>query len=234
MCWVLVLICGIFHCSPQTLVVVCGLSCSVAGKNLVPWPRIKPEYSALQGRFLTTVPQGSPYTWILCVLSSFSRVQLFVTLWTVARQAPLSVGFSRQESWSGLPCPPPGDLPDPGIEPGSPALGVWSFSPWTTREVPPLTIFKARSHWVVVAWVCPQVDFCLTILEGVVFRESPGHGVIALEQPQCIPVNTAKFPFKLTADTHLSHTSSTDYSPLQQCRTLFVCFLWLKRRVARN
>ena len=47
-----------------------------------------------------------------------SLVQLFVTPWTVARQAPLSMGFSRQGSWSGLPCPPPGDLPDPGIEPG--------------------------------------------------------------------------------------------------------------------
>ena len=52
----------------------------------------------------------------VCVLSHFSRVQLFVTLWTVALQAPLSMGFSRQEYWSGLPCPPPGDLPDPGIE----------------------------------------------------------------------------------------------------------------------
>ena len=40
----------------------------------------------------------------------------FVTLWTVAHQAPLSMGFSSQEYWSGLPCPPPGDLPDPGIE----------------------------------------------------------------------------------------------------------------------
>ena len=43
-----------------------------------------------------------------------------VTLWTIARQAPLSMGFSRQEYWSGLPCPPLGDLPDPGIEPTSP------------------------------------------------------------------------------------------------------------------
>ena len=41
---------------------------------------------------------------------------------SVAHQAPLSMGFSRQEHWSGLPCPPPGDLPDPGVEPGSPAL----------------------------------------------------------------------------------------------------------------
>ena len=50
------------------------------------------------------------------VLSCFSRVQCFETLWTVAHQAPLSMGFSRQEYWSGLPCPPPGDLPDPGID----------------------------------------------------------------------------------------------------------------------
>ena len=53
---------------------------------------------------------------------SLSGVQLFVTPWTVARQAPLSMGFSRQEHWSRLPFLPPGDLPDPGIEPVSPAL----------------------------------------------------------------------------------------------------------------
>ena len=46
----------------------------------------------------------------------------FVTPWTAARQAPLSMGFPRQEYWSGLPFSPPGDLPDPGIKPGSPAL----------------------------------------------------------------------------------------------------------------
>ena len=51
-----------------------------------------------------------------------SRVQLFSTPWTVAYQAPLSMGFSRQRYWSGLPFPSPGDLPNPGIEPGSPAL----------------------------------------------------------------------------------------------------------------
>ena len=51
-----------------------------------------------------------------------SRVWLFVTPWTVAYQAPLSMGFSRQEYWSALPFPSPGDLPNPGIEPGSPAL----------------------------------------------------------------------------------------------------------------
>ena len=55
-----------------------------------------------------------------CVLSCFSNVQLFVTPGTVAHQAPLSMGFSRQEYWSGLPHPPPGDLPNPGIKPLSP------------------------------------------------------------------------------------------------------------------
>ena len=49
-------------------------------------------------------------------------VQLFATPWTVAHQAPPSMGFSRQEYWSGLPFPSPGDLPDPGIEPRSPTL----------------------------------------------------------------------------------------------------------------
>ena len=51
-----------------------------------------------------------------------SLVRLFATPWTVAYQAPPSMGFSRQEYWSGLPFPSPGDLPDSGIEPGSPAL----------------------------------------------------------------------------------------------------------------
>ena len=54
------------------------------------------------------------------MLSLFSRVELFAVLWTVARQAPLSMGFSKQEHWSGLPCLSPGDLPDPGIEPTFP------------------------------------------------------------------------------------------------------------------
>ena len=56
------------------------------------------------------------------MLSCFSPVQLFVTPWTVIHQALLSMGFSRQEYWSVLPCSPPGDIPHLGMEPGSPAL----------------------------------------------------------------------------------------------------------------
>ena len=58
----------------------------------------------------------------VCVLSHFSCVQLLVMLWTVAYQASPSMGFSRQEYWSGVPFPSPGDLPNPGIETGSLAL----------------------------------------------------------------------------------------------------------------
>ena len=55
-------------------------------------------------------------------MKSLSRVRLFATPWTVAYQDPPSMGFSRQEHWTGLLFPSPGDLPNPGIKPGSPAL----------------------------------------------------------------------------------------------------------------
>ena len=58
-------------------------------------------------------------------VKSLSRVRLFATPWIVAHKAPPSMGFSRQEYWSGLPHPSPGDLPHPGIEPGSPALRAY-------------------------------------------------------------------------------------------------------------
>ena len=67
-----------------------------------------------------------------CVTSSFSHVQLFATQWTIARQALLSVGFSRHEYWSGLPCPSPGDLPDPGIKPSYLASPVLTGRFFTT------------------------------------------------------------------------------------------------------
>ena len=72
-----------------------------------------------------------------CLLSHFSRVQLFAMLWTVAHQASLSIGFSRQGYWNGLPFPPPEDLPNPGIEPVSlmsPALVSVFFTTSATWE----------------------------------------------------------------------------------------------------
>ena len=64
-----------------------------------------------------------------CMLS---RVRLFAALWTVALQAPLSMGFPRQEYWRGLPFPPPGHLPNPGIEPTSPAAPAMAGGFFTT------------------------------------------------------------------------------------------------------
>ena len=63
----------------------------------------------------------------LCAKSLQSCLMLCDAMDYIAHQAPLSMGFSRQENWSGLPCPPPGDLPDPGTKPQSPALQVDSL-----------------------------------------------------------------------------------------------------------
>ena len=88
-------------------------------------------------------------------LKLLSHVRLFATPWTVAYQAPPSMGFSRQEYWSGLPFPSPGDLPNPGIEPRSPAFQADAL----TSEPPGKPIFCPTSfqrEWAAFlgAW-CP-------------------------------------------------------------------------------
>ena len=74
------------------------------------------------------------------MLSCFSHVRLFATPWTVARHVPLSMGFSRQEYWSGLPFPPAGDLPNPGIKTMTPALQIDSL--------PAKPLGKPVRHWL--------------------------------------------------------------------------------------
>ena len=71
-------------------------------------------------------------------MKSLSRLQLFSTPWAVARQVPPSMGYSRQEYWSGLPFPSPGDIPNPGIEPGSPTMRAESL-PSEPPEKPKVT-----------------------------------------------------------------------------------------------
>ena len=85
------------------------------------------------------------------LLSCFSCVQIFATLWAVVCQIPLSMRFSRQEYWSGLPCPPPGDLPDSGIKPASPCIVGRFFTHWVTME----------------AHVCECVCVCVCITESL-------------------------------------------------------------------
>ena len=99
-------------------------------------------------------------------VKSLSHVQLFATPWTVACQAPLSMGFSRQEHWSRLPFPSPGDLPDPGIEPGSPTLEAGAL----TSEPPGKpNMAKDTNNWqiyVMRIWVWFVLVFSMI---GLVF-----------------------------------------------------------------
>ena len=91
-------------------------------------------------------------------VKSLSRVWLFATLWTAAHQAPLPIGFSRQEYWSGLPFPSPGDLPDPGIEPRSPALQADAgrrFNLWATRKP------AIQNSSIVCVWLFNTMDKAL-------------------------------------------------------------------------
>ena len=119
---------------------------------LIPNPKhsmISPAQLWLSLSLVSLVSLGLPWPWtsiafigqsLCCVLSCFSHVQLFVTLWTVAQQAPLSMGFSRQEYWSGLPCLSLGDPPDPGIKPASlisSALKGKLFTTSTTNDLSP-------------------------------------------------------------------------------------------------
>ena len=100
---------------------------------------------------LLTIPHLFLILW--CEVKSLSRVQLYVTPWTVAYQAPLSMGFSRQECWSGLPFPSPGDLPDPGIEPRSPTLQVDALPsepPGKPVNSHPINSFKSGDKFIIL------------------------------------------------------------------------------------
>ena len=105
-------------------------------------------------------------TMLCCaMLSHFSDTGLFVTLWTVVRQAPLSMGFSRQEYWSGLPFPSPGEeegcLPDPRIKPGSPELQadvLLSEPPGKPSQIS-LTSRTPFCKVVAIVWPLSHVQF---------------------------------------------------------------------------
>ena len=119
----------------------------------------------------------------VCMLS---HVKLFVTPWTAAHQAPLSMGFSRQEYWSGLPCPPPGDLPNPGIEPASPASSALQadFFTWEAKvhsfsfQFLSQTCFKGRKTFLLTPFegkeTCCWTDFRLGAACPLPGRSRPG------------------------------------------------------------
>ena len=110
----------------------------------------------------------------VCMFSCFDCVQLFETLWTVTHQAPLSMGFSRQEYWSRLPCPSPGDLPDPGkgtniklFELTTPALASRFFTHWATWEAHLSITLRINSKFLTTVseyfgWIIcfPKMNIC--------------------------------------------------------------------------
>ena len=103
---------------------------SAANQDIFPGLKILTSTSCLDLMFLSGQPGEllKLHNYVTVVVQSLSHVRLFETPWTVDCLAPLSLGFSRQEYWSGLPCPPPGNLPDPGIESESPALAGRFFT----------------------------------------------------------------------------------------------------------
>ena len=113
----------------------------------LPDPGITQGPPALHADYLPAEPPGKPHLYYTYIHTSLIRVQLFVIPWTVAHHAPLSMEFSRQEYWSGLPFPSPECLSNPGIEPSSPALQVDSL----LSEPPGMYIFTVI-YFSVLQW----------------------------------------------------------------------------------
>ena len=120
-----------------------------------------------------------------CVLcsQSLSCVQLFATPWTIARQAPLSLEFSRQKYWSGFQFPTPGDCPDTGILPASPASPtladrVFTTAPPYNSAIPLLGIYLKKTKTVI------RKDVCISTFIAAFFEIAK-----SWKQPKCFSVN---------------------------------------------
>ena len=104
-------------------------------------------------------------------VKSLSHVQLFVTPWAVAYQAPQSVEFSRQEYWSGSPFPSPGDLPNPGIEPGSPALQADALPSEPPGYVLPSSIYLKSLFKDSLVYICVYIYMIVLHVHHDIYRE---------------------------------------------------------------
>ena len=148
-------ICGASYClNPRELLESLSKTVPVIPRKEVPCTQNFTEHQHAQAMSsIHSLPCSFPkMIMYACVLSHFNRVQLFAIPWIAPCQAPLCMGFSRQEYWSGLPCPPLGDLPDPGIKPESLmflALAGTFFTTRATWEVQndPFTTFEGFYYW---------------------------------------------------------------------------------------
>ena len=112
---------GIYMLSQFSCAWLCETPSKVAHQALQSLGFSRQEHWSARQEHWSAISFSNAWKWKVKV-KSLSRVWLWATPWTAAYQAPPSMGFSKQEYWSGLPCPPPGDLPNPGIEPRSPTL----------------------------------------------------------------------------------------------------------------
>ena len=113
-------------------------------------------HSAFWWSLCTCLREAPPSSSCVCA-ESFNHVRLFVTLWTVAHRAVLSMGFSRQDSWSGLPFPPPGDLPSPGVKPKSPMYPPLQAVSLPTEQS--WKLFKIRGHVFIYSHASPVASY---------------------------------------------------------------------------
>ena len=129
------------------------------------------------------------FDYVKVKVKSLSRVRLFATPWTVAYQAPPSMGFSRPEYWSGLPFPSPGDRPDPGIEPRSPTLEAGALpseppgNPCVKWTVSPSVVSDSAIPWT--AWNSPGKNTgvgCHFLLQGIVPTQELNMGLLHCRQ----------------------------------------------------
>jgi len=147
-----------------------------------------------------------------CVLSHFGRVQLFATPWTVAHQAPLSLGFCRQEYWSGLPCPPPGNLPDleiklmslapPALQADSLPRGHQGSAKYTVtknnsrvRCVPSSVLMNGRS----------LLEKQPSLHRGIPDTKDP---LLCPSQVACLGMGQFRSPAPLAAEPHMADVSA--------------------------
>ena len=151
----------------------------------------------------------------VCVYESLSCVWLFVPPWTVTHQSPLSMGFSRQEHWSGLPFPSPGNLPHPGIKPRSPALHVDSL-PSEPPEKPLLHdssgIFMEASSWK-RNWLLTQFFWA----PSLPWRVRSGDETSKLPEPSSLIVFRARLANTSTASFSRDEAEEWGFSVSASC-----------------
>ena len=151
---------------------------------------------------------------------------LFVTPWTVAHQAPLCREFSRQEYWSGLPFPIPGDLPNPGIKPtslSSPVLAGWLFTNCTTLEAPSCLLYSPIQSLLYLLFSSVALFIYLFLIEGwllysIMLVSTKHQHESAISLPMSLPTSTSlppsspSHPSRLLPSLGLSSLSQTENS----------------------